>query len=98
MKEEFINAFNNVLSPQDILFMPEIYYAGGTASKNISSADIIRQIKERGKNAFFIEKRDDIIPAIRIQLRTGDCILVMGARDNTLTEFCQNILHSLQNK
>jgi UDP-N-acetylmuramate--alanine ligase len=98
MKDEFINAFHNVLSSQDILFMPEIYYAGGTASKNISSADIIGQIKERGKNAFFIEKRDDIIPAIKGQLRTGDCILVMGARDNTLTEFCQNILHSLQNK
>jgi len=98
MKEELIDAFINVLSPHDVLFMPEIYYAGGTASKNISSVDIIRQIKERGKNAFFIEKRDAIIPAIRRQLRTGDCILVMGARDNTLTEFCQNILHSLQNK
>ncbi len=98
MKEELIDAFINVLSPQDMLFMPEIYYAGGTASKNISSADIIKRIKEGGKNAFFIEKRADIIPAIKKQLRTGDCILVMGARDNTLTEFCQNILHSLQNK
>ena len=98
MKEEFINAFINILSPQDVLFMPEIYYAGGTASKNISSADIIKRVKESGKNAFFIEKRTDIIPEIKEQAQTGDCILVMGARDNTLTEFCQNILHSLQNK
>ena len=98
MKEEFINAFINVLSPHDVLFMPEIYYAGGTASKNISSADIIKRVKESGKNAFFIEKRTDIIPEIKEQAQTGDCILVMGARDNTLTEFCQNILHSLQNK
>ncbi|HHT9122109.1 MAG TPA: UDP-N-acetylmuramate--L-alanine ligase [Candidatus Wunengus sp. YC63] len=98
MKEEFINAFINILSPHDVLFMPEIYYAGGTASKNISSADIIKRVKESGKNAFFIEKRTDIIPEIKEQAQTGDCILVMGARDNTLTEFCQNILHSLQNK
>ena len=98
MKEEFINAFINILSPRDVLFMPEIYYAGGTASKNISSADIIKRVKESGKNAFFIEKRTDIIPEIKEQAQTGDCILVMGARDNTLTEFCQNILHSLQNK
>jgi len=98
MKEELINAFINVLSPHDVLFMPEIYYAGGTASKNISSADIIKRVKESGKNAFFIEKRTDIIPEIKEQAQTGDCILVMGARDNTLTEFCQNILHSLQNK
>ena len=98
MKEELINAFINVLSPRDVLFMPEIYYAGGTASKNISSADIIKRVKESGKNAFFIEKRTDIIPEIKEQAQTGDCILVMGARDNTLTEFCQDILHSLQNK
>ena len=98
MKEEFIDAFINVLSPHDVLFMPEIYYAGGTASKNISSADIIKRVKEGGKNAFFVEKRDDIIPKIKRHVQTGDCILVMGARDNTLTEFCQNILHSLKNK
>src|SRR3990172_8296576 len=98
MKEEFINAFINVLSPRDVLFMPEIYYAGGTASKNISSADIIKRVKESGKNAFFIEKRTDILPEIKERAQTGDCILVMGARDNTLTEFCQNILRSLQNK
>ncbi len=98
MKEEFINAFINILSPRDVLFMPEIYYAGGTASKNISSADIIKRVKESGRNAFFIEKRDDIIPEIKKHAQAGDCILVMGARDNTLTEFCQNILHSLQNK
>ena len=98
MKEEVINAFINVLSPNDVLFMPEIYYAGGTACKNMSSADIIKRVKESGKNAFFIEKRTDIIPEIKEQAQTGDCILVMGARDNTLTEFCQNILRSLQNK
>jgi UDP-N-acetylmuramate--alanine ligase len=76
--------------------MPEIFYAGGTAEKNISSADIIEQINDGGKNAFFVEKREDIIPAIKQHVRAGDCILVMGARDNTLTEFCQKILHSLE--
>ncbi|HHT9129374.1 MAG TPA: UDP-N-acetylmuramate--L-alanine ligase [Candidatus Brocadiaceae bacterium] len=98
MKEEYIYAFSNALSPSDILFMPEIFYAGGTASKNISSADIIKQIAESGKKAFFIEKRTDIIPEIKKLIRTGDCILVMGARDNTLTEFCQNILHAIETR
>lgn len=96
MKKELADAFTSTLAPQDILFMPEIFYAGGTAEKNISSADIIEQINDGGKNAFFIEKREDIIPAIKQHVRAGDCILVMGARDNTLTEFCQKILHSLE--
>lgn len=97
MKDELVEAFVNVLSPQDILFMPEIYYAGGTAKKNISSADIIQHVNKAGKNAFFIERRDDIIPPIERQIHEGDCILVMGARDNTLTEFCEKILQSLMN-
>ncbi|MCF6159452.1 MAG: UDP-N-acetylmuramate--L-alanine ligase [wastewater metagenome] len=95
MKDEFIDAFIEALSPHDILYMPEIYYAGGTAVKNISSADIITPIKEAGKHAFFIEKRDDIIPELMKHIHANDCILVMGARDYTLTEFCQKILQSL---
>lgn len=95
MKEEFIDAFISALSSHDILFMPEIFYAGGSASKNISSADIIKEIYKNGKNAFFVENRDNIIPILKKEIRTGDCILVMGARDNTLAEFCKKILQSL---
>ena len=76
--------------------MPEIFYAGGTANKSISSADLINSIKQGGKNAFFVEKRDDIIPMITTEARIGDCIVVMGARDNTLTEFCEKIVNALK--
>lgn len=98
MKEELVNTFVNVLSPQDILFMPEIFYAGGTTRRNISSADIITRVNACSKNAFFLENRDDIIPAIKHYAAAGDCILVMGARDNTLTEFSKKILNALQDK
>ena len=98
MQKEFVDAFISVLSPHDILFMPEIFYAGGTANKSISSADLVNSIKQGGKNAFFVEKRDDIIPMIKKEARAGDCIVVMGARDNTLTEFCQKIVNSLKGK
>ncbi len=95
MKEEFINVFIKVLSSNDVLFMPEIYYAGGTTNKSISSAEFVSRIKEGGRNAFFVEDREDIIPEIKRLAHSGDCILVMGARDYTLTEFCHKILHSL---
>lgn len=96
MREELINAFIQSLSPEDVLFMPEIYYIGGSVSKEISSADLIREIGKSGRNAFFVEKRGDIIPEIVRTVEKGDCILVMGARDNTLTDFCHEILHTLQ--
>jgi len=96
MKDELIETFAETLSPQDILCMPEIYYAGGTTSKNVSSADIVKMVNEKGKTAFFVKDRDDIVPLIKRNIHAGDCILVMGARDNTLTEFCQKILASLK--
>jgi len=98
MKEELINAFIQSLSPSDILFMPEIYYIGGSANKEISSADLIFKISKSGRNAFFSEKREDIIPEILKTAKTGDGVLVMGARDNTLTDFCYEILQALQKK
>uniref|UniRef100_UPI00403ABC7B UDP-N-acetylmuramate--L-alanine ligase n=1 Tax=Candidatus Loosdrechtia sp. TaxID=3101272 RepID=UPI00403ABC7B len=98
MKEEFIDAFIKTLSPHDFLFMPEIYYAGGTAKKTISSADIIKQIQKSGKNACFIEQRDDSIPEILRLATRDDCILVMGARDYTLPEYCAKIVHGLMNR
>lgn len=98
MREELINTFIQSLSPNDVLFMPEIYYAGGSARKEISTADLIRKISKSGRNAFFIEKRDDIIPEVVKTVKFGDCILVMGARDNTLSDFCNEILHALQKR
>ncbi len=95
LKEEFISTFAEKLLPADILFMPEIFYAGGTANKTVSSEEIVDDLKERGVNAFFAGKRDDIIKEIRPGVESGDCILVMGARDDSLTDFCHAILDSL---
>ncbi|MDR4506987.1 MAG: UDP-N-acetylmuramate--L-alanine ligase [Candidatus Brocadiaceae bacterium] len=97
MKGEFIDSFSSTLSHQDLLFMPEIFSIGDTANKDISSADLVQGIRENGKNAFFIEKRVDIIPEIKKNLQADDCILVMGARDNTLTQFCHEILGAISN-
>lgn len=117
MKEELIAAFKAKLSTSDILFMPEIFYAGGTANKNISSSDIVNRLYQDGTNAFYIPDRNDIVDEIgkvlenaelgmrnselfrnpqsahRIQSTT---ILVMGARDDTLTAFCYDIVKRLK--
>ncbi len=43
MGKDLVAAAVEALEASDILFMPEIYYAGGTADKSISSADLIRE-------------------------------------------------------
>jgi len=95
MRDELISAFTGKLLPTDILLMPEIYYAGGTAEKRISSNDIIKELKSRDINAVFVSERDDIVTEIKQRAIPHDSVLVMGARDDSLTDLCHAILNGL---
>ncbi len=95
LREELVSAFSEKLLPSDTLFMPEIFYAGGTAGKRISSNDIIKELKGRGVNAFFVPDRDDIVAEVKQRAAPHDSVLVMGARDDSLTDLCRAILNEL---
>lgn len=95
MREELISAFAGKLLPADTLLMPEVFYAGGTAKKRISSNDIILELKNRGVNAFFIPEREDIVAEVKQRAIPHDSVLVMGARDDSLTDLCHAILNEL---
>lgn len=95
MKDDLVAAFVQELGDADVLVMPEIYYAGGTADKVISSRDITDEIAGKGRNARFLETRGDIVSFLRAYARKGDRIVVMGARDDTLPEFARAILNAL---
>lgn len=95
LKDDFIAAFAESLRPEDRLWMPEIYYAGGTAVKNISSADLVGPIAERGLKALFLPERKDIAPAVAAEAREGDMVLLMGARDPSLSAFARSLLAAL---
>ncbi|HBA60194.1 MAG TPA: UDP-N-acetylmuramate--alanine ligase, partial [Elusimicrobia bacterium] len=73
----------------------EIYYAGGTANKNISSDDIVKAVAAAGREARFFENRADIPAALVALARPGDIIGVMGARDATLSAFARQVLEAL---
>ena len=95
LKNDFIHEFVNILRPEDELWMSEIFYAGGTANKDISSNDLIIEIANAGKNAFFIENRNDFLDAVRSHL-TDDCVLLlMGARDPGLEIFSATLFEKL---
>ncbi len=95
LKNELIESFKKTLGGDDILIMPEIYYAGGSVSKDISSLDIIRPLLEAGKKAFYFEKRADVPAEIKKLALPGDRVIVMGARDLTLPCFARDILNAL---
>jgi UDP-N-acetylmuramate--alanine ligase len=95
MKDELIESFADALNEEDILWVAEIYYAGGTTSKDISSELIASGIVERGREARFATKRDDITREMVSSAKAGDTILVMGARDPSLHKFATDILESI---
>ncbi|MGA1876142.1 MAG: UDP-N-acetylmuramate--L-alanine ligase, partial [bacterium] len=96
LKEELAEAFASEMSDHDILFIPEVYYAGGTASRDISSRDLVNSITKRGRDARYGESRESLLKSLIEESRSGDTILVMGARDDTITSFCRKILHRLE--
>lgn len=91
LKNDFIHEFKNILRSEDELWMSEIFYAGGTATKDISANDLIVEIQSAGKNAFFVENRNDFLDQVRPHLTNNCVLLLMGARDPGLEYFCKGI-------
>jgi UDP-N-acetylmuramate--alanine ligase len=87
LRHDFVAEIAGVLRPQDEIWMSEIFYAGGTAVKNISANDLINDLKTLGKNAFFVEQRNDFVETVKPHLTNNSVILLMGARDPSLEQF-----------
>ena len=88
-------AFAASLAAGDILWLPEIFYAGGTAAKDVSAADYARELKARGKDARFFADRSAIPADAAREARPGDLVLLMGARDPSLPRFARDLLAAL---
>lgn len=95
LRADFVKEIANVLRPRDEIWMSEIFYAGGTAVKDISAADLINDIKMLGKNAFFIEDRNKFVQTVRPHLSDNSVLLLMGARDPGLEAFSRSVFDSL---
>ena len=91
LRYDFVQEIARVLRPDDEIWMSEIFYAGGTATKDMSANDLIEDIQQLGKNAFFVDNRNDLVTNLRPHL-TEDCvILLMGARDPSLETFATKV-------
>ncbi len=95
LRNDFVKEISDALRPQDEIWMSEIFYAGGTAVKDISSVDLIHDIKATGKSAYFVEDRNAFLKTARSHF-TGNCVLLlMGARDPSLEKFAKQIWKEL---
>ncbi|MGE5517522.1 MAG: glutamate ligase domain-containing protein [Bacteroidota bacterium] len=95
MRQEFIDCFAGNLRADDMLVMPEPVYFGGTVDRSVGSADIVAGITAKGGNAREFADRAACGDYLLSQARPGDRIVVMGARDDTLSTFAEDLLRRL---
>ena len=95
LRADFVEAFAGEMAPNDRLWFLDVFYAGGTASRDISSADVIADVAARGVAAEVALSRDWLVARLAAEAKTGDLILVMGARDPSLTDLANAILATL---
>jgi UDP-N-acetylmuramate--alanine ligase len=92
LKDEYIATFRTAFLPSDSIYLLPIYYAGGTAQKDISSEDIINGLGPVAFNAQAVSNRNELLTKLQTDARSGDCVLLMGARDPSLPALIKKVI------
>jgi UDP-N-acetylmuramate--alanine ligase len=95
MKEALIACFAANMASGDVLIMPDPVYYGGTTSREVGSGDIVAGVAGLGRIAEHVPERGDCADRLVALARPGDRIVVMGARDDTLTVFAEELVARL---
>ncbi len=95
MRNALVDCFAIGLHDEDVLVMPEPVYFGGTVDRSVGSGEIVREIERRGRRAFAFPDRSACGDALVTLARRSDRIVVMGARDDSLSQFAHELLRRL---
>jgi UDP-N-acetylmuramate--alanine ligase len=95
MRDAFVECFATRLEPEDVLLMPEPVYFGGTVDRSVSSSDITEAVAGLGRNAVALPDRAACGGQLIALARPGDRIVVMGARDDSLSTFAAQLVSRL---
>jgi UDP-N-acetylmuramate--alanine ligase len=100
MGEALVDTFAREMAPEDVLIMPDPVYYGGTTDRSIGSDAIVAAIAARGRMAEHVPEAPPERTASAARLlglaRPGDRIVVMGARDDSLTQFAEQLVEALK--
>ena len=97
LSDEFVEMLVNTLRAEDIFWLTEAYYPGGTIPAGVTAETVARGAAAKGlKNVRFNKCREDILEEIAAAAKPGDVIMVMGARDPSLTKFAGEILNAVK--
>lgn len=95
MGAELAETFARELGPEDRVLMSDPVYFGGTVDRSDGADRVVRLVGDAGGHAEHIPMRDDVAQRIVELALPGDRIVIMGARDDTLTEFAKALFERL---
>lgn len=95
MGAELAQVLANRLGPDDVTILCDPVYFGGTVDRSVGSERIVNLIAQVGGKAEYVPARADCASRIVELARPGDRVVIMGARDDTLTAFAADILARL---
>ena len=95
MGAELAEVMARMLGPDDITILCDPVYFGGTVDRSQGSERIVALIDAAGGKAEHIPAREDCAARISQIARPGDRVVIMGARDDTLTLFAKDLLARL---
>jgi len=96
MRQQFIATFAKGLAARDVLLMPEPVYFGGTTDRSVGSDAIVAGVAQMGRNAEALADRAACGDRLIALAKPGDRIVVMGARDDTLSVFARELVERLK--
>jgi UDP-N-acetylmuramate--alanine ligase len=96
MREQFIECFARNMADDDVLIMPDPVYYGGTTDRSVTSEHIVAGVRARGRKAMAFAERGACGGKLIELAEPGDRIVVMGARDDTLSVFAAELVGRLR--
>lgn len=94
MKDELFALMENFLRPDDRFYLLEPYYAGGTSSFSPGGKEVAGEWRKNSatpQKFDFIASREAVRQRLAAEACAGDVVVVMGARDNSLSDFARTL-------
>ena len=92
MRDPLFDALEDTLSEEDVFCMLPVYYAGGSASFSPTSDEVISSYCQRGTKKYFSFNDRNALKSYLGEISgDGDTVLLMGARDNSLSSFAKQL-------
>jgi UDP-N-acetylmuramate--alanine ligase len=95
MGDELAASFAKGMADGDKLYLPDPVYHGGTVDRARGSDWLVEQITGLGRQATHLPDRTVIGDALLGEAKSGDRIVIMGARDDSLSEFARELVERL---